>query len=462
MDIDKGLVVAILKEGQKGLRTVLDAGVDPTLCSGEGGKAFKYVLDFWKKHGTLPDQAIVSKEAQCALDDSVQGPALYWAEKVLDRKLSRTLEDAIVEMHSRMAKPREALEYVEEMMAKLRKERLAGSLIESLPAQGDKVIEYYEKIKNGDTGILAPWATVNDATLGFWPEDLCLFVARLGIGKTWTSIMIAGTAWEQQIKNYDANGKPDGTTRPCRVLYATTEMAKERIGLRWYAIKLKLPYGRLRKGKLHEVQIPNLEKQLYEGVEKFKNSDNFFIVGGNFDFSMESFDAAIEEAKPDIVVLDGAYLLKVPGLTRTERAANAFDELKRINKRRKVPIVVTMQFNREVKTNQAKTVQAESIALTDVAGWNADLIYGLIQTDEMKNNKRMMLKPLKVREGESEEIECNWNFDTMDFSELPKVKGSGSGGSGGGSDANDDVGTGSDPFAAGGLGTPAPDGDVPF
>jgi hypothetical protein len=59
--------------------------------------------------------------------------------------------------------------------------------------------------------------------------------------------------------------------------------------------------------------------------------------------------------------------------------------------------------------------------MTDVAGWNADLIFGLIQTEEMKKNKRLAFKPLKVREGESEEIECNWDFTTMNFSELPKA-----------------------------------------
>jgi replicative DNA helicase len=127
------------------------------------------------------------------------------------------------------------------------------------------------------------------------------------------------------------------------------------------------------------------------------------------------------DEKPDLVIVDGAYLMKVPGLTRTERAANVFDELKRIAKRSKAAVVATMQFNREVKINQAKTVQADSIAMTDVAGWNADLIFGLIQTEEMKKNKRLAFKPLKVREGESEEIECNWNFEKMDFSEIPKA-----------------------------------------
>lgn len=419
MDYDKCLVEAILREGKPGLKAALDQGVRVEVMFGDGAKAFAFLLDYAKTKGELPSMSIVSHEVKVALqDDPNGGKAAFWAEKVINRQLSKSLEEGLMAVEGLVdTKPREAVESLGNMMLKLRKEKLAGTLIESLPALGKDVWEYYQKIKNGDHGILSPWQTINDATLGFWPEDLCLFVARLGIGKTWTSIMLAGCAWEQTIRN------PDGSVRPVRVLYATTEMAKTRIALRWYAIKLMLPYGALRRAQLGVF----LEKKLEEGIAKFVDSPNFSIVGGDFDFSMESFDAAIDEANPDIVVLDGAYLLKVPGHTRQERAANAFDELKRINKRRKVPIIVTMQFNREVKTNQAKTVAAESIALTDVAGWNADLIYGLIQTDAMKQNKRLMLKPLKIREGESEEIECNWNFDTMDFSELPKGPGTGSG-----------------------------------
>jgi hypothetical protein len=30
----------------------------------------------------------------------------------------------------------------------------------------------------------------------------------------------------------------------------------------------------------------------------------------------------------------------------------------------------------------------------------------------------MRFKPLKAREGVGEEVEVNWNFDTMDFSEI--------------------------------------------
>lgn len=445
MDIDKQLIGAILRDGKPGLKAAIDKGCGPDVLVGEGRKIFEFILEFSKIHKQIPAQQTISEALQISLqvDDSGE-PAAYWAERALNRRLTRSLEDTFLDMEPLVqTQPREALKLVEEMMLKLRKERLAGTLIESLPALGPEVWDYYQKIKSGVRGIVTPWETINDATLGLWPEDLALFVARLGIGKTWTSIMLAGHAWETPIK------LADGTTRPCRVLYATTEMAKMRIALRWYAIKLKLPYGNLRAAKLGEF----LEKKLKDGIDEFVNSPYFNIVGGDFDFSMESFDAAVEEANPDLVVLDGAYLLKVPGLNRQERAANVFDELKRICKRRKVPIAVTMQFNREVKTNSPKSVQAESIALTDVAGWNADLIYGLIQTEEMRNSKQMMLKPLKIREGSSDDLTCNWNFDTMDFTEIAK---SGSPTSSAPGSDSAELSSDVDPFAGGG------DSNLPF
>lgn len=233
----------------------------------------------------------------------------------------------------------------------------------------------------------------------------CFVANDIIVHNTWVLLQMAGCAWEQ--------GK--------KVLVATTEMAKERMAMRYFAYKFRLPYDQLRKGQLDSFS----EQKFRDGVASMMNSPNLNIVGGDFDFSMETFAGIVQDEQPDIVFVDGAYLMKVPGLTRTERAANVFDELKRIAKRTRCAVVATTQFNREVKQNQAKTVQSDSIALTDVAGWNADLMFGLIQTEEMKQNKRMAFKPLKVREGSGEEIECNWDFTLMDFSEIPKANAGG-------------------------------------
>jgi replicative DNA helicase len=176
-----------------------------------------------------------------------------------------------------------------------------------------------------------------------------------------------------------------------------------------------------------------------------------FVIGGGFDFRIESLEAAIDNKKPDLVVLDGAYLLKMKGDTRTEQAANIFNELKRLANRRELPIVVSSQFNRGVDKNQKNSVGPEKIALTDVAGWNADLIFALSMTEDMRKEKRMELLPMKFREGVGKSFEINWDFEGMNFSERA---------SGADSDADDDE----DPLASGGSSSNAgvPDDGLPF
>lgn len=402
MDLDTSLASAILTAGRAGIRATVDSGLTEDMLEGEGKDAYRFIVSFFKQYNDVPSLPVLERETGILLHPTTE-PLPYIINAIYDRKLHKLLHGGIKGLIDLLDKkePSKGKEAVENLLRDIRKFDTRTALVESLPALGDKVIAYYEKIKRGERGIQTPWPTINDATLGLWPEDLVLLVARMGIGKSWTALLLAGTAWDQ--------GK--------KVLVATTEMSKETMAQRYLATKFKLPYRDFRQGKLDSFS----EKKFYDGVRQIASSPNLNIVGGDFDFSMDTFAGVVMDEKPDLVIVDGAYLLRVPGVTRTERAANVFDELKRIAKRSKAAVVATMQFNREVKVNQAKTVQADSIAMTDVAGWNADLIFGLIQTEEMKKNKRMAFKPLKVREGESEEIECNWDFERMDFSEIPKA-----------------------------------------
>ncbi len=238
----------------------------------------------------------------------------------------------------------------------------------------------------------------------------CFVANDVIVHNTWTSVQLALCAWQQKK----------------RVLFASTEISRLRIGIRLFALMGKLNYKEFTHGKLTIFSEP----KFYQMVEEFLHEEGLYVVGGNFDFRVEALSAAIDEIRPDFVVLDGAYLLRTSGSTRTEQAANAFNELKRLSIRHEIPVATTHQFNREVKTNIASSVRAESIGLTDVAGWNADLIVGLVQTDDMKRDKKMRLKPLKAREGAGEEVEINWDLDTMDFRELGIETSNGSRGGG--------------------------------
>lgn len=258
----------------------------------------------------------------------------------------------------------------------------------------------------------------------------CFVANDILVHNTWALTILANYAWAVEKK---------------RVLFITTEMGREKILQRWVAVHFKYPYNELRKAQLSAFAEQNMRDKL----QGMMTEEGLYIIGGDFDFRIESLEGAIDECEPDIVLVDGAYLLKVKGEGRVERAANSFDELKRTAKRCHIPLVASTQFNRQVKSNNLSSVGPEKIALSDAAGWNADLIYGLVRTDDMIKDKRMIQLQLKFREGEGEDIETHWDFDTMNFDELPQgaqaplgppggaggatATGGGSGGSGGGS-----------------------------
>ena len=446
MDYDKGLVQAVLREGKPALKKVREVITSDDYLMGEGQAAYKFICGYLAEQGVLPGSALVQRHTGIDLDpdpigkdSEVEAPADWWASQIIERRLHMQLQDTVADItkHLEAREPKSALEKVEIALRGIRRENLTrDNKVETLGSLAPQVLEYYERLAGGERGILTPWATVNDATLGFWPQDLAIFVARTGVGKTWATILIALEAWR--------NGH--------RTLFATTEISKVRIAMRMIAAHMRLPYNDFRRGKLDMFT----EKRFREGVEALLKDGNMHIVGGNFDFRVETFSSTIEENDPEFVILDGAYLLKVDGKNRTERAATAFDELKRLANSHEIPLAVTTQFNREVKQNIASSAKLESIGLTDVAGWNADIVYALVQTDDMKRDKEMTLKPLKTREGVGDEVKVRWDLDTMSFPEL-EVKRAGGGGDADefGNDLNS-VNDVTDP------GNKLPDDEVPF
>lgn len=403
MDLGKSFVSALLHEGKPAFKKLAQKGVKPQYLYGDGRYAFEFVMDYASQYGQIPTHEIVTGKTGISLP-SPEGPADFFIEELINLQLQTRLQGGMQKWSSLLEdrKPREALELMEKMLFDIRTEKLGYSGATSMLQLGSDVLEFYEKMKAGERGIPFPWPSVTEATMGMWPGDLILFAARLGVGKTWTLLQVALAAWKAGA----------------RVLVATTEMTQERMAQRFHAMNLQLPYSDFRRGQLQ----PFIEKKMYDAIAELMSKDDgrLQVIGGDFDFQIGNLAAAIHETLPDLVILDGAYLVQSEGANRNEQAANAFNSLKRLAQTAKVPFAVTSQFNRDVKKNSPNSVQAENIGLTDVAGWNADAAFGLVQTEDMARDKRMIIKPLKVREGKGEEVECEWDIENMRFKELPK------------------------------------------
>ena len=405
MDLDKEFVGAILKEGDKALKSALEKGINAEHLLDEGKIAWTFIIDYKKQYGQLPSKSLLlgsvtdEKGKPLDLNAGLGDSSEALADKLLERKVLNLLFEGTKKVTDQIAKrnAKEAAEVFQEIHRKLLKEQLTASKVESLFALGTKVIAYYDLVKSGGRGIPTPWQSMDKQTMGWWPEDLILIVGKRGTGKTFALLLCSQAAWMPGHK----------------VLICTTEMPRETLAGRFLCMHLRIPYGDYRDGRLGEF----VEKKFRDGVSALLNEQGIDMIGKGFDFTIDNLEAAVEDTSPALLIVDGAYLIKNQGKDRHERVSNTFNDFKRIGIRRGIPIITSTQFNRAAKTGQEETVSADNIAITDVAIWNASAAFGMTQTEEMFAQRLMGWKSLKIREGRPYDFECNWDLVKMEFSE---------------------------------------------
>jgi hypothetical protein len=451
MDIDKEFVRAVIRGGKPALLAAIDADIDREIdlgkekgsyLAGDGKKAWEFVRSHFSSYDEIPSVEAVEASLGIDLAGSMNESYAFFLDEIKNRRLWQLQRHGTKAVSEKLeAKdPKGAAEAWTEVHRKIQEEALTVRKVESLLALGKDLIKDYLDAKAGKRGIPTPWPSMDNQTLGWWPEDLILFVGRLGVGKTWSLVICAHKAWSCGRK----------------VLFISTEMNKMQIARRFFALHLRLPYDEIRRGKLGEF----VESKFFQGVEEIMGAEGIQIVAGDFDYSIDNISAVLGDLKPDLMAVDGPYLIKNSGKDRHERVSNTFDDFKKLGKRHRHSTITNLQFNRAAKTGQAQTIAADNIGITDVAGWNADAAYGLMQDDDMRAQWQMVLKGLKVREGMPDEFKINWNHQAMDFSEIggsnttPNTpsggpSGGGSTGGGGGGDASyavDDDGFDDVPF----------------
>jgi len=206
-----------------------------------------------------------------------------------------------------------------------------------------------------------------------------------------------------------------------RVLFVGTEMSREKLALRLFSIHLNLRYEDFRKGNLDSSQ----REKFNTCVSELENESGFDIYGSqNFKTDMEGIEIAIDDGGYDIVFIDAIYLLRSKGKNRQEQLANVADELKMLAIRKHIPVVCTHQFNRNADSKKDGTIVAENLALSDAVGWNADSLIGLWQTPDLVSMNQMGINFMKLREGRAKDFFVNWNWNTMDFSQVDRRMGS--------------------------------------
>lgn len=398
MNYDKKLIDKCAEEPSL-YAEAIDGAIIPEMFEDPWRGVWEYALAYIKTHGIGPtDEAIKDKFPEYVWDFPAPEPLSYYVEQIKRRHAFNLTLAGISSAYENLNN-REVEEAVNDLREALRKIEDATSSEADLDWGADAESRYTDYLsiqsKSGIDGYTTPFPTLDEATQGFHDGEFILIVARQGVGKTWLSNVLA----HQNIGS------------GLKVLYFTKEMPSRQIARRFDALKFNLPYQELRSGRLDGFREAKWREEVSGGLEVGQ-----LIIVGEESGGVSHVAAKIERYRPDIVYIDGMYLMDDDQRARDSwlRIGNISRDLKKLAKRTLTPIIATVQFNRQADNSKG---DASNIAYGDIAK-DADVILGLFQDEDQRLEKRVTLRVLKQREGQRPEIELDWDMDAMRFEEV--------------------------------------------
>lgn len=272
-----------------------------------------------------------------------------------------------------------------------------------------EVMEDYEYAKRhpGLRGITYGYPTLDEITLGLVQGDLSITAGRPGMGKSWHILKHALAAWL------------DGR----RGVFISMEMTLIQLARRWIALHTGINPKLIRKGELSVWA----ENRLRHAVREMHGmTGNMVFVAGNMAKSIDDVQRAIEEAEAEVCYIDAAYFLqpelrKKGYVSKWEQISGLTQGLKQLSTAT-VPIDITVQLNRNVRSNQEGEPDSNDVAGGDSFSQDSTFIQGMRRGRPPHAKTRRICNVIKAREGEQTTYAHNFqmypvNMDECEYAE---------------------------------------------
>lgn len=348
--------------------------------------AFSFLIAHYQEYGTTPSIALFRNEFDDFELQSTSDSVESLCDRVRDDKLYRDLVK-MVEEGVRLVRedPRDGLDFFRSNVASLTSQHVVTRDIDVARTAQETLSEYVRvKEGHGMLGIPWPWAKMNEVTLGIQRQELIFFYARPKSLKTWLLLQCA-------VYCFEHGRKP---------LVVTTEMPTDQIRRRTAAIWSRVDYSDVRRGKLS----PFDEQKYRDDLEAMSEMAVPLIITGNDDddkgMGVMSLSTKIDEYEPDILFVDGVYLLRDDRggrkSTDWQGQAHIVQDLKSLAFRSDIPIVGTTQANRS--GDKSKGNSNTEMAFSDAYLQSADYVIRSIYDQKEKESQEAILTMPGVRE----------------------------------------------------------------
>lgn len=401
MSIDIGFITAALYQGTDAFTEAMEQGVSVELFQGDGRTHLEFLATYYARYGALPTLQVVQERYPNFRPHPAPGEVKFYIDELKNRRLYNLVAESLQTMAAKMG-AKDAQGAYDEAGALLAKgmEVMGGLEQVNLARTGAQREKLYEmrKANPGLLGMETPWESLNTATDGWQKGDYIPITARMNVGKTQVLLLIQNHAHDQG----------------CKVLTVSLEMSIEQVSRRVDGMRIPANPRLIRRGNLPTPQ---------EDIHRMRLAEfgaDWWVIGPSKGLTVSRLETLIQTLKPDVVGIDGVYMMadEDKGRTREERLTNISRRLKSMSARTGVVTFVTTQLNRGAADKEG---ELQDIGYTDAFGQDGDIVVSLHQTKDMKDDKLMSLNLLKYREGGLDSIQINWDFEKMDFSEVPRA-----------------------------------------
>jgi len=423
VDLDNA-ALWLATRSQESLKVARELGLCGDILLASGKVAWKFILVYGAEHGEIPSPGIIYENAGQRVEPVEDGVTItYVIDKLFDRAEFRALKYGLGKSIGALEQGEQAESKAEvlKLSDHLRSNSLKKVRIHTLAETVEEVQELYERTKRGEMGIPFPWPSMTAVTMGMWPSTLTGFVARPGVGKTFTLINVLDYA------HFEHNKK---------VLVVSPEMTRIELAERQVALRGKIGYGDLVSATLGKF----VEPHFYETIKGLKDTgQGYYILDDEERLGASYIEEAVDAVKPDLLGIDSIYMLRVaegkikggPGSKggRYDRILDTIDWMRSFNRRCDIPFVAISQLSRggEVKKGAKKALKRgvgtggmeNALAMSDTLFWDFHNLFAMYQDEDMRQDKQMLYAPLKARrQAKINAVVTRWDLDEMDFGEI--------------------------------------------
>jgi replicative DNA helicase len=376
------------------VQQILDEDLEAELFEGKARIAWEWICKQYAMLGSVPREDVFRLKFDYALVDC-NSETSHYIHMLRNKYIRNTLVTHLQAAHGTLGTD-DLTATIHQLSKAISKVSVFGRRSQDISWKetfSDRRRGYEEvKAKKGLIGYRTPFTSLDELILGWQDGDFVIIAAESGVGKTWfLSLSAHMCSGKQGLKS----------------LFCSHEMPGKVIGRRLDAVEFRLPYEKLRVGKLEKEHENRWDNKIRSNGIK----GDIIIVEDDFN-TVNNIVTKIDKYKPDIVFVDGLWLIQGDDtMAKWAQMLEMCRFLKLVAKSRNIPILVTAQLTDEGKLASSRQMKRD-----------ADIYIEIEIDKDLRLNKQAKIKLKKNREGRVGSTIVYWDVGGVTFQSVTESK----------------------------------------